>query len=297
MGNKRISDLNSLNYNTISADDLFYIVDISLPESKNITAGNVAQYVLNNGNITGSLCGSSSYANVAGYALNAQQISSVNYATSSLSASYASSSLSASYASSSLSALSSSYAKTASYAMTSIASTTFANTAANLYYDGSTPNGTASYAVSSSYLVYNPSVSNGSSSYSATSSVSTSSSYALTSYNSTNASLANASINASYATYVVGYGGYNAPQVVAAMSGNTGSIFYSYNVNPDPLSAISASCITMSFTNALPNANYYVSVNLSTTASYNMAKSTSTLYIPITSSNLKLLTADIIIYQ
>ena len=83
---------------------------------------------------------------------------------------------------------------------------------------------------------------------------------------------------------------------VAAMSGNTSSILNNYNVNTVN-SAITQSCITMSFSTTLPSSIYYVSINLSTSASYNMQKLASVLYIPFTGSVPRLLNADIIVYQ
>ena len=118
MGNSRASSLNPLTYNQVASNDLFTIVDMSLPESKKITAGDVATYVLNNGNITASLNGTASWANTAVFALNAPTSPQVAYATSSLSSSYATSSLSSSYSKISSNSLSSSYSLTSSYAFT-----------------------------------------------------------------------------------------------------------------------------------------------------------------------------------
>jgi len=282
MGNSRASSLNPLTYNQVASNDLFTIVDMSLPESKKITAGDVATYVLNNGNITASLNGTASWANTAVFALNAPTSPQVAYATSSLSSSYATSSLSSSYSKISSNSLSSSYSLTSSYAFTSVASTTFATLAANLYYDGVTPNGTASYSISSSHANNADNAMNAVNSTNAVNA--TTAVYSTTAVNSTTTNLVN------------GFGGLYAPQVVAAMSGNTSSILNNYNVNTVN-SAITQSCITMSFSTTLPSSIYYVSINLSTSASYNMQKLASVLYIPFTGSVPRLLNADIIVYQ
>jgi hypothetical protein len=140
MANERISQLNNLPAANVASNDLFVISDMSLPESKNLTAIDLKTYVLGSGissssyssnsnlakyatsslssswassslnSISSSHSATSSLANIATYALNAPTAAQVSYATSSLSASWASSSLSS---------ISSSFANTSSYSTTS----------------------------------------------------------------------------------------------------------------------------------------------------------------------------------
>ena len=140
MANERISQLSNLLAADVADIDLFPITDISVPETKNLKAGDLRTYILTNGCVSSSYAATSSVANIALYALNAPTAAQVAYATSSLSSSYsktssvanialyalnaptaaqvayATSSLSSSYASSSYS---SSYSTTSSYASVS----------------------------------------------------------------------------------------------------------------------------------------------------------------------------------
>ena len=139
MANLKVSQLNALTFANVSANDLFMIADISATQSKQISALDLQTYVLNNGSITASVDGSSSYALIAQYALNA---------TTSPNSTYATSSLSSSWASASLNTISSSYSLTASYALNTVSSGIPKNSssASYLQYIGNY-NGTASYAI------------------------------------------------------------------------------------------------------------------------------------------------------
>ena len=121
MANERISQLNNLLAANVSDSDVLPITDISLPETKKITAADLRTYVLSGGIdiVTSSYSYTSS---VAIYALNAPTSAQVAYATSSLSSSYASSSYSSSYAKTSSysnNSTSASYSLTASYSISS----------------------------------------------------------------------------------------------------------------------------------------------------------------------------------
>jgi hypothetical protein len=187
MANKRVPELVAITAAEMSPQDLLLLADVApFPESKKLPLSELSVYLLNNGNLTGSFYGTSSWAinaisaSWAPYQESASYASTSSWAWRSITSSYAIDALSASYA------LSSSYAITASYAITSsvqlIYSSAFADYARSASYLIYTPgvfNGTASYAltssrsitsVSSSFLTYSPLTPNGTASFAATAS-------------------------------------------------------------------------------------------------------------------------------
>ncbi len=207
MANKRVSELAPIVAANLDFADLLLLSDISAHESKKLQLGDLSNFLLLDGRLTGSLLGTASYANFAGtasFALNAFTPSLVPSASfllytpgsSNGTASYALIALSSSYS------LSSSFAITASYALTSsvelVYSSAFADyarTASYLLFTPGSTNGTASYAMTASYVLNFVPVS---ASYAQTASVSISSisaSYAQT------ASVSISSISSSYSGY------------------------------------------------------------------------------------------------
>jgi hypothetical protein len=114
MSNKKITDLNYYSASQFQPNDLWFITDIAHQETKNTTSEDILDYVEQNfdpytGSYLGTFTGTASYANNLVYP---------NTSTASLA-------ISASY---SVSGLSSSYAKTASYALNSNGNATFSET-------------------------------------------------------------------------------------------------------------------------------------------------------------------------
>jgi hypothetical protein len=165
MANKRVSELAPITAPELDFADLLLLSDITAHESKKLQLSDLSNFLLLDGQLTGSLLGTASYAFWAGtasFALNSSVPSNVLTASylwytpgsNTGTSSYALAALSASYA------LSSSYAITASYALTSsvelVYSSAFADyarTASYLLFTPGSTNGTASYALTASYLV------------------------------------------------------------------------------------------------------------------------------------------------
>jgi len=187
MSNKRVSELAPITSPELDIQDLLLLADISAHESKRLALGDLESFILSDGNLSGSLFGTASYAIQSLSASYAPNISASYARTSSwafnvVTASYALAALSSSYV------LSSSYAITASYALTcsvelvySSAFADYARTASYLLYVPGFMNGSASYALSAlsssysvssscastaSYLLYDPTFPNGTASYS-----------------------------------------------------------------------------------------------------------------------------------
>jgi hypothetical protein len=184
MANKRLSDLQELSAANLVEDDLFYVVDTTstVLEGKKIKASSIKSFVLNTSFLSSSYASSSLSASY----VNPSSVGLVNSASYSLSGSWADRTFF------------SSLANTASYSVETSHSR-FSDTASFLFYNGSRPNGTASFALnvlsssysrtasfanSSSYIIYTG-VRNGtvyfsvSSSYVQTSSFSNTASYLL----------------------------------------------------------------------------------------------------------------------
>lgn len=185
--NKRILDLVAITSGELSLSDLLLLEDISpVPQTKKLSLLELQLYCLNNGNLTGSFYGTSSWSinslssSYSPYQDSASYATTSSYSFTSITSSHAIDALSASYAKSS------SYAITASYALTSsvqlIYSSAFADyskTASYLSYTPGIPNGICFESITSSYslvsqtsrfLTYTPGISNGTSSNALTSS-------------------------------------------------------------------------------------------------------------------------------
>lgn len=137
--NETVSQLIELLASAIQTEDLLLLTDISQKESKKMTVGQFITYIQSSGSF---------HAYLADNANTSSYISSLNIDGDVLVALIASQSISSSWANISIS---SSYAKTASYAantLTSVTDATNADTASFLLYTG-TPNGTSSYAIKS----------------------------------------------------------------------------------------------------------------------------------------------------
>lgn len=159
MANKRISELVPITAPQLDFADLLLLSDISAHESKKLQLGDLSNFLLPDGRLTGSLLGTASYAMNAATASYAPFISASYAKTSSWAynistASYALAALSASYS------YSSSYCITASYALTSSvelvyssAFAEYAQTASYLLLTPGMPNGTASYALTASSVM------------------------------------------------------------------------------------------------------------------------------------------------
>lgn len=163
MSNKRVTELALILPSELSSEDLFLLADVAPnPESKKLQLFDLKNYILSNGNLSGSLTGTSSWAQNAVSTSYAPPQTSGSYAATSswswnsISASIALLAISASYA------LSSSYSLTASYALSSScnncsssissAFSTYAYSASFLIYTG-IPNGTASFAMTASHAL------------------------------------------------------------------------------------------------------------------------------------------------
>lgn len=184
MANKRLSDLQELSAATLEGDDLLYVVDTTATvlEGKKIKASSLQTYILNASYLSSSWASSSLSASY----VDPSSVGLIDSASYSLSGSWADRTFFASLA------------NTASYSVETSHSR-FSDTASFLFYNGSRPNGTASFALnvlsssysrtasfanSSSYIIYTG-VRNGtvyfsiSSSYVQTSSLANSASYLI----------------------------------------------------------------------------------------------------------------------
>lgn len=163
MANKKITDLTLYTAAQVQPNDLLFITDMGLYETKRITADDIATYVGSNfssGSFTGNLSGTASYAltsNSSSYALSSSYSKN---SSDSLSASVAQTSISSSYSKTSSFSLTASYAYTAQNVLnvTNVTSVTNADTASyasgsHIFALSSSYAGTASYAISSSYEV------------------------------------------------------------------------------------------------------------------------------------------------
>jgi len=200
MANKRVSELVQITAAELSPSDLLLLADVAPnPESKKLTLTELSSYLLSGGNLSGSLFGTSSWAEKAVSASWAPPQASSSYAAiaalalSAITASHALTALSASWS------LSGSYVITASYALTS---------SVQLIYSSAF----ADYARSASYLIYSPLVGNGTASYAI------SSSYATQSFFAFSASYATASAYAYTASFM-----YTASSAVTASNAITAS--------------------------------------------------------------------------
>ena len=200
MANEKVSQMTALTAAELATADLFLITDVSAKESKKIAVGDVLTYIEATGSFHTTNADSASY--VPGSGVDGSVASS----------SYASLALTSSYAIRAGLANTASNALTASVTLTCVTSTTTADTASFLLYQGF-PNGTASFALTaskavlsdtSSFLLYSSGINNGTASYSLTSSftisssIATTASYAITSSYSVTSSLAVNSLTASF---------------------------------------------------------------------------------------------------
>ena len=135
IGNKRVSQLTSLTSTEVQPDDLLLIIDVTARESKNITVSALEVYLQGSGSLVENAI-SASYVPGSGVG-GAVALANMAYSSST--------SLYALLTSQSLSSISSSYAKTASYALNAGESS---DSASYLIYSGF-PNGTASYSLQS----------------------------------------------------------------------------------------------------------------------------------------------------
>src|SRR6185503_1440663 len=154
MGNKRVSELTQIinrGLDGLSSADLLLLSDVSAQESKKLTIDDLNNYILSNGNISGSFFGTSSWAihAVSASYTNVQSSSYARTASFSLNGSTGTS-ISSSWASQSLS---SSYSKTASFVSVVSATSSsyssvsqFSNSASFVIYSGGN-NGTIANAI------------------------------------------------------------------------------------------------------------------------------------------------------
>ena len=142
--NKKVSQLVSLPAGQVQPEDLFLIIDTNAKESKNITAQDLSAWL----NTSGSLYALHSInADTASYVLAANVIGVIVSSSYALSASTA---LYANFATNSFTSTTASYAKTASFLLSSVSN---AKSASYLIYTPGTPNGTASWANTSSVAI------------------------------------------------------------------------------------------------------------------------------------------------
>ena len=154
MSNKRISELVEIHANELSMDDLLLLFDVSSHNTSKLKIEDLNSYIFTNTN-SGSLYGTSSWANSSSYAMNfpiPKQVESSSFSDFSL---YSKNATNADTASSASYTKSGSYSITSSYALTSSTQLAFsaafashAKSASYLTYIGN-PNGTASYALTS----------------------------------------------------------------------------------------------------------------------------------------------------
>ena len=240
MANKRVSELAPITAPQLDFADLLLLSDISAHESKKLQLGDLSNFLLLDGRLTGSLLGTASYAMNCATASYASFISASYAKTSSWAynvntASYALAALSASYS------YSSSYCITASYALTSsvelVYSSAFADyarTASYLLLTPGLPNGTASYALTASYVLSTQV----STSYAATASqawFANSASRAITSANADTASLA---LTTSFLAF---NGTPNGTASYALAAGNVANAMIDYGIFMSNTQSISAS--------------------------------------------------------
>lgn len=159
MSNKRVSELAQISISDMDDADLLLISDVNHQESKKLTLGDLGKFLLNNGFLTASIYGTSSYALQAATASyvgphSASYSPTSSWAFNAITASYTSTTATASFS------LTSSYIATASYALASLAqsvlSASFAGNAISasfLAFDPLVSNGTASYAMKALSLV------------------------------------------------------------------------------------------------------------------------------------------------
>lgn len=155
MANKRITELVQITAPELTVEDLLLLADVSAQESKKLRLDDISTFVFTTPDIklSGSLYGTSSWAENSNFALTVPVQNTASYslvsglALQAVSSSYIPVQSTASYS------ITSSYANTASYAVTSLHITvidvaTQAYTASYLYYSPSISNGTASHAIS-----------------------------------------------------------------------------------------------------------------------------------------------------
>lgn len=246
MANKRVSELTQIAVGELNSSDLLLLSDVSAQESKKLTLGDLNNYILTDGNLSGSFYGTASWseqARTASYLTGT--ITSASYA---ITASYAlngtSNANSSSWASSSLS---SSFATTASFAQTvrtaltaSFAtSSKFADSASFVIYSG-TNNGTIQNAINAASATTATSASFASSARSASYAITASS--ALLANNALTTSVALSSSFASFAaTASVGI----TTNVQASASWASSSVSSSYAIYAEEAAtAITASYVT-----------------------------------------------------
>lgn len=248
MANKRVSELAPITAPELDFTDLLLLSDISAHESKKLALDDLSNFLLLDGRLTGSLLGTASYAlaaKTASYALNAGAVSLVPSASylyytpgsNTGTASYALFALSASYS------YSSSWAITASYALTSsvemVYSSAFADycrTASYLLFTPGSTNGTASYALTASYLIGGIGVV--SCSYAATSS------WAHNAISSSHALFANRALtasNANTASFLAFNGVPNGTASYALVAGNIINALTDYGVYTAITTSVSSS--------------------------------------------------------
>jgi hypothetical protein len=198
MSNKRIIELAPLNPAHLADDDLFAVSDVSVPETKKITAEDFALWVANSASIS---IDSASYSDTASFLIfRGMGVNSNGTASFSISASWAALAYSASFVISASYAITSSYSLTASHVLNFNSGAFSFATASFLLYNGY-PNGTASNALTSSHALRAVS-----SSFAITSSFSmtiASASHAITASYSITSSRASSSVSAASASFLV----------------------------------------------------------------------------------------------
>jgi len=188
MANKRVSELTQITSAELNSADLFLLSDVSAQESKKLTLADLNNYILTDGNLTGSFYGTASWAQKNALTASFATVQTASYA---LTASFAlnggtgGNATSASWASQSLSA---SYARTASFVSVANAATAsfatssqFASSASFVIYTGGN-NGTIANAITAT-----------------TATTATTASYALTARSSSFATTASYSNSSSFA--------------------------------------------------------------------------------------------------
>ena len=156
MDNKRVSELSPITAPQLDFADLLLLSDISAHESKKLQVGDLKNFLLLYGLLTGSILGTASYAMNAATASYFPAVSASYSKTSSWAynvntSSYALSTLSSSYSQNSLFSTTSSYALTSSVELVYSSSfSNYARTASYLLLIPGQPNGAASYALTAS---------------------------------------------------------------------------------------------------------------------------------------------------
>jgi len=159
MANMRVSELVQITVPEMVAGDLLLVSDINANQSKKLTVGDLGTFLIENGLLTGSFNGTSSYALVAATASYVVP-GSASYAPTSSWALNVSTASYALTATSAANSVTSSYVVTASYALfasvQSVFSASFAGnaqTASFLFFTPGETNGTASSAITASYAL------------------------------------------------------------------------------------------------------------------------------------------------